>query len=574
MPKRKKQKTLSSSSLQGEKTPNGPLFRATTANKETSSQQPRILDSHPNNLLADLLAPALTPAEFLTKHFRKQAVYIPTAQGANRVAKISQYMLNLDVREIFDQTASENIFVWLKPQEQQDNDNTTLRENGSRQKKINSIEVPEPEMAYALYQAGHPTYCRAPPHVEQVLLGALLENTGLGCGQYDASGQSMTSLGRAEVETFISTQTGSITGFHTDFQENFTIQLSGRKRWTLQRGNVAHVLRGVTPHYAVSAVEGQIKAGRLDQVDFAFGPPTVGKNAVGPTDEVILEPGDVLYFPAGMWHKIEVLEPGISINCSLMATNYATLVCQSLQHLLLQRPEWRASVCRPPDGATTITDSIDKLLHGLPQIIKDWTNQQGAAQGVIPPVLQHGEILSPDDDKGDEHLWEEMEEVSSGDQEGNGDGGDEKEGVTSSSTSASSSIDSDEEDGDPIVNLDDEPPENAEFDPSQSTIQKKHKTHKLARNPLALLIDEKDVVRYYQTNRKESKNDHIYILNVNYAGNEAHESFLRLRIQSTEGKLDRMSPNDLEEKYLEKKPFVIAWFLYLGYLVWVPRKSS
>lgn len=560
MPKRKKQKLASSS--EEEKGHDGPLFRVESSPGQ-ETQQPRLLDSHPN-LLADMLggsSSSLTSNEFLTNHFQKQAVYVPSTRGPERVEKIKKYMLDLNVKDLFENSPSENIFVWLQPQQE--------TENGAP-RKINSIEVPEPETAHALYQAGHATYCRAPPQVEELLLSALLENTGLGCGQYDASGQSATSLGRAEVETFISTKAGSITGFHTDFQENFTIQLSGRKRWTLQQGNVAHVLRGVTPHYAVSAVEGQIKAGRLGQKDFTFGPPTIGKNAVGPVDEVILEPGDVLYFPAGMWHKIDVLEPGVSINCSLMATNYATLICQSLQHVLLHRPEWRASVCRPADG-TTVTKTIQNLLHGLPEIIKKWTDQHGAAQAMIPPVLQHGEVIFPDDEN-DENLMEDMAGVCNHrDEEGQHGNHETNEENGSASVCSTGTGDVGVEEEDPIVDLDNETPESAEFDPSQSAIQEKHRTHKLVRNPLALLLNENEVVRHYQTNGKGPSNDHIYILNVNYAGNEAHESYLRLRIRTSEANLDRMSPDTMVDEFIFKRPYVIAWFLYLGYLVWVPR---
>jgi ribosomal protein L16 Arg81 hydroxylase len=36
----------------------------------------------------------------------------------------------------------------------------------------------------------------------------------------------------AEIEIFLS-RAGNYTDFHTDFQENFTLQISGRKRWYL-----------------------------------------------------------------------------------------------------------------------------------------------------------------------------------------------------------------------------------------------------------------------------------------------------------------------------------------------------
>ena len=592
MPKKKKQKTttnqVSSSSYSENESKNtkkvsatdheedSPLRRCTA--KGSPIRQTRLLDSYPD-LLSDLLSPAMNSNEFLTRYFRRQAVHVSNgSDGLRRIEKIQREMFDLNVQHILEQTASENIFVWL-PIESPTSSMDPKSENGhgkGQNKKINSIEVPDAETAYALYRAGHATYCRAPPRVEELLVSALLENTGLGCGQYDSSGQSITSLGRAEVETFISTRVGNVTGWHTDFQENFTIQLSGRKKWSLQKGTVANVLRGVTPHYSVSAVEGQIKAGRLDQPNFAFGPPTIGTNATGPVEEVIVEPGDVLYFPGGMWHKIEVLEPGISINCSLMATNYATLVCQSLQHLLLQRPEWRASVCRPPaDSTTTVTGMVNNFLQTLPDIIRDWT-RQGAAQGMLPPILQHGEVVTPGD-KNDSESWEEMEDGCDSHDS------DEKDDVNSpvdDSNKDSLSLVCNNDDavcdneGVPIVNLDDEPPVNAEFDPSLPALREKLKSHNLGRNPLALLIDENDIVRQYQKHGKKGNNsgEHVYVLNVNYAGNEAHESFLRVRIQTKEAKLDRVPVDRMLERFLEKKPHVIGWLLYLGYIVWVPRK--
>lgn len=61
---------------------------------------------------------------------------------------------------------------------------------------------------------------------------------------------------------------------------------------------------------------------------------------------VTLRPGDVLYFPAGMWHRVETVESGISLNVSLMGTTYARLLCEALQHLLLGSDDdgWREVV--------------------------------------------------------------------------------------------------------------------------------------------------------------------------------------------------------------------------------------
>ena len=37
-------------------------------------------------------------------------------------------------------------------------------------------------------------------------------------------------------------------------------------------------------------------------------------NAYGEEQTVTLHPGDVFYFPSGMWHRVETVEPGICLN--------------------------------------------------------------------------------------------------------------------------------------------------------------------------------------------------------------------------------------------------------------------
>lgn len=46
---------------------------------------------------------------------------------------------------------------------------------------------------------------------------------------------------------------------------------------------------------------------------------SAGKPRPEPVFEVVLHPGDVLYHPAGMWHKVECLEDSVAINISVVA---------------------------------------------------------------------------------------------------------------------------------------------------------------------------------------------------------------------------------------------------------------
>jgi len=64
------------------------------------------------------------------------------------------------------------------------------------------------------------------------------------------------------------------------------------------------------------------------------------KNSFGEEQEVIMNPGDMLYFPAGMCHSVETIEEGISINISLMSVNYASLVSSAIHHFLIKKDAW------------------------------------------------------------------------------------------------------------------------------------------------------------------------------------------------------------------------------------------
>ena len=52
-----------------------------------------------------------------------------------------------------------------------------------------------------------------------------------------------------------------VTDWHYDFQENFTMQLRGSKRWHFRKSGVTRPIRGFTPHFRSSSeiVEMQVK---------------------------------------------------------------------------------------------------------------------------------------------------------------------------------------------------------------------------------------------------------------------------------------------------------------------------
>jgi len=111
---------------------------------------------------------------------------------------------------------------------------------------------------------------------------------------------------------------GGVTGLHFDTRDNFIIQLTGIKRWTLihpKFWKYAKYRMGLPP----MAIEGKVVAGYIDkklQLLRTYSPtlrtddPRQWQNTV----VVDVHPGEVLHLPAFWGHHVEVLEDCLMIN--------------------------------------------------------------------------------------------------------------------------------------------------------------------------------------------------------------------------------------------------------------------
>lgn len=332
------------------------------------------------SLLKALFASEDSVSLFKEKVFQKNPAVCSNAP----IRAVQKAMLDLDVKALLAQTASDQIHVWLP-----------RRDKAS----LDSITVDDAEQAYKLFMAGHSLYCRAPAQVEEALVAKALEEMRFG-----AVG-STDRFRRGEVETFFS-RAGHVTEFHADFQENFTIQLTGSKEWIFRDSTATHPLRGCTPHFndekERDVVEQQLKVLRLGDENFS-----ASQVQSGSSSSVVLRPGDVLYHPAGLWHKVVCLEDSISINISLTGASYAEVLCSSLQQVLMENHAWRAVVSSDPRQALQVMQS---LLTALPNIVQKLTPSD-----ILPyPVLIHDDSNVCDKDaNGDEveDVEEEEEEV-------------------------------------------------------------------------------------------------------------------------------------------------------------------
>lgn len=496
--------------------------------------------------------------------FRQKAVHVKKANNNNMMGDLISAMHNLNVLSILKHTSSSNIFVWIVQKQERRGENSAIQ----------SLDVENPDHAYALYKhGGHALYCRAPPDVEQPLVASFLADTGLGCGQYDPSGRSTTCLGRGEVETFISPK-NHVTEFHTDFQENFTFQLSGVKKWRLRQGSVKHPIRGCTPHYAETSesIETQLKTARLSNPNFAFDKPNPN-NSFGREEEVIMTAGDVLYFPAGMWHSVETLEEGISINISLMGMNYANLVTNALQHFLLSSGEdqWKETIAatNAKHDCDTLQNLHNLLTSSLPSVIRDFIHHVGA-ESILPPVVRYPPSFTPGNNNNDS---------------------DDASSCTSSTGNDSSD--------DVIVNVEHfigpegwnyEKPILDDDDCDGTRIV-------LTKNPLASLISQEvDLLMFCNSNSSSSRSPEMnkskkrryenaanYILNVNFAGNDLLESSVRVIFACHQKEHTDLFQNYVAMEKEGKDPASIhnkdnapkppSCLFFYGYFVWVKERS-
>jgi len=351
------------------------------------------------------------------------------------------------------------------------------------------------------------------------------------------------------------------TGWHTDFQENFTIQLSGIKRWTLRRGRVRHPLRGTTPHYArdASVVENQLKVARLSCLggnssteataspegifNGSYGFEYGENNAHGPEQTITLHPGDVLYFPSGMWHRVETIEPGVSLNVSLMGTTYATLVCDALQHLLVGKEEgWREVVTSRPGVEDGAPGRLQGLLGGLSRLVDDFVRKEGGARSLLPPALCYPPLGGEEEGSLEGEGGGDIDEDCDSNEEENESSSDEGSGPMNGQMEGDSD---DEEDGDApssgiIIPIDD-------FEGPSGWTCSRPPNATLVKNPLASLISMAEIAGHHH--QPKSLNDTIsngdnhkkitkhYALNVNFAGNEMMESHIRVIFETANPRL-------------------------------------
>jgi hypothetical protein len=326
-------------------------------------------DLSKDNFLNSFLA-GLGADTFFREHYTRKCVAF-VGGGAPRVERLVSILANGEVAALAKQTASETISCWL-------------RVGGSHGPQLDTVRVADAASALTLHGAGASLYFRSSEEAAAAIIPTLARE--LGAGPFGFFSPSMTEA-QGEIEVFCS-KTGHTTDWHFDFQQNFTVQVSGSKRWKVKRSGITSPVRGATPHYKTSSalVEEQLKLHGLATPDFEFKPDA---SYFDDAEEVTLNAGDLFYFPAGCWHRVECTGDGVSVNMSMVGTTYADLGASAVRTALWREPAWREAISLRGDcgmgsasssaGSTSVASHYPSLFPAVAYCREDGASARAAS---------------------------------------------------------------------------------------------------------------------------------------------------------------------------------------------------
>lgn len=317
-----------------------------------------------SDFLATFVAP-LTREEFFATYWQRRALVIKSDQHRLTPLVFEEWMLGGDLEALLDATPTEAIHVWLRS-----------AEGGPTE----SIKV-DATTALACHRAGASLYFRSPQPLSDALVAAALMSLGA-----HASGWQPDGSIRGEIETFVS-RAGHVTDWHWDFMENFTFQLSGSKRWLFKASGVPLPQRGCTPHFRLdqSTAQMQLTVANLATGGFEHRP--IARDDAGVCC-VLLEPGDLMYFPSGMYHRVECVEDSLSINVSLEPCKVAEYLTAACSALLSTRVTMRDAMVA--NSADALRANLELRLAELKEIVNSLTVDQ-----LLPPVMWRERPVPP-----------------------------------------------------------------------------------------------------------------------------------------------------------------------------------
>jgi ribosomal protein L16 Arg81 hydroxylase len=268
----------------------------------------------PGNELRALLSP-ITPETFVHEYWAKKPLFV---KGFRE--KYHGFFDAETFRRILSMPGPEDFLRASFDRKTESGSSALSRPDESR----SSVFRASVEQAVPLFEAGA-TLCVSQVETRVPHLAAFLA----------AIKRQLGYPGKASFNAYLSPP-GSGFNWHFDSRIASTLQIEGSKRWRFS--NHAAILwprangtiRGDgTPHYADPGVVAQAweRLAAFDEAD---------------TTDVLLEPGDLLILPAGVWHEACGGSGGsLALNLSFTAISYTALVRNLLDTLLTPEAGWR-----------------------------------------------------------------------------------------------------------------------------------------------------------------------------------------------------------------------------------------
>lgn len=152
--------------------------------------------------------------------------------------------------------------------------------------------------------------------------------------------------GHVNVACFLSPP-GSGYGLHYDISAMWVMQVSGSKQWRYGASPVrTFPMQNCIPGSSPGDFQ-NVKHKTLD------------------LEETILTPGDVLYLPAGTWHRVQAIDESLHLCLSLFPAPPVELIMDALRDELLAQEDWRRPLHRRADTSgdpTAVEDDVKARL--------------------------------------------------------------------------------------------------------------------------------------------------------------------------------------------------------------------
>ncbi|MBC7741533.1 MAG: cupin-like domain-containing protein [Bdellovibrionaceae bacterium] len=177
-------------------------------------------------------------------------------------------------------------------------------------------------------------------------------------------GLPVSTLARCMV---YATPHGKGTAAHFDQNINFILQLEGIKKWT------------VAPNNHVENPTERFTIGQPVDPELASYAAPVMPTSMPHEDrqEIILQPGSMLFLPRGYWHCTEAEGEALALNFTFSQPSWADIFLAALRSRLLLSPEWRELA----DGVSSANQALraqaqekfDLLIQELREDIPNWS---------------------------------------------------------------------------------------------------------------------------------------------------------------------------------------------------------